>query len=238
MNHLSHIAKETLRAGWALLTVPIDSSLLGIANAFGRPISSRPNGSLIDILRVIPSDQARRRSLSSIYGADAFPWHTDMAHIRVPPHFTIIRSHSQQGVRPTLLLDSHDLCANLEDESALRTEIWLVNGGRGRFLTPVLNRTMLHGASIFRYDACVMRPVDPLSRLSVELMIALTRRKASASIQWRPGLCLVLDNWRMLHARPRPPVGLEPERSLERVLVADAGVSESVLGLRRVMAKG
>jgi alpha-ketoglutarate-dependent taurine dioxygenase len=230
MNQIQQVIREALSRGWSLLETGAKSSLLELASVLGKPIPSRLNGPLIDMLRVVPPQEARKRSLSSVYGVGAFPWHTDMAHIRVPPRFAVIRSLSQQGVRPTLLLDSRELYQSGCDEAVLKTEVWFVNGGRGRFLTPVLNNTIQTGANIFRYDACVMRPATPSARQSASLMRASENRSPSGTIEWRHGLCVVLDNWRTLHARARQPAETEPERVLERVLVSSEGDCARALG--------
>jgi hypothetical protein len=219
MTELRHVVDESLQLGWVLLQISPDSSLLEIGRALGEPIPSRSNGPLVDILRVIDAKDAKGRSLSARYGTGAFPWHTDMAHIRIPPRFVVMRSLSKHEIRPTFLFDSKYLCRNEKEEAGLRTEVWLVNGGRGCFLSPILNDTILPGAQIFRYDACVMRPMWTGGGQSMALVKALDNQRASAVIDWRPGLCLVLDNWRMLHARAPRPDQPEHERLIERVLV-------------------
>jgi L-asparagine oxygenase len=233
----AELRREVLHFGWCRLDADPELSVLEIANTLGDPVPSRRGGPLIDLLRILPSSEARTRSLSAIYGQGGFPWHTDMAHLRVPPRFSIIRSLSKPGVRPTLLIDSQYIYQEPADKAALRSELWLVNGGRGRFLTPILNDTIISGEYVFRYDEAVMRPLDPLTRRSVQLMRTLVHREPSITIEWNRGLCVVLDNWRFLHARPEHPKEVEPKRCLERVLVNDRGGSRNALGLRRFMAE-
>ncbi len=211
------IVNEVLRCGWMTLQTLPESNLLELGCALGEPIPSRSDGPLVDILRVIDANNAKERSLSAKFGKEAFPWHTDMAHIRIPPRFVVMKSIGSSG-RQTLLLDGNQLCRNRDKEAILKTDVWLVNGGRGRFLTPILNDTLVPDSCIFRYDRCVMRPMRP-SAESVAFIDSLENREPTAAIEWHPGLCLVLDNWRMLHARAPRPAEPELDRLIERVLV-------------------
>jgi L-asparagine oxygenase len=237
MKRFHEIIDELCNDGWCSIETCPCANLLEFASDFGKPIASSSKRPFAEILHVTPAKEARPRSLSATYGEGAFPWHTDMAHIRVPPRFTILRSLSDAGIRPTYLLDSKQIYQTSDEEAVLRNEIWLVNGGRGRFLTPILNNTISPGVDIFRYDSCVMRSVESSSLESVRLMKAIAVRKASAVVEWLPGLCVIFDNWRMLHARAPRPIGTEPYRVLERVLVTDRGGVPDVLGLRWAMAK-
>jgi len=209
---------EVLHRGWSILEINPGSELLEISRALGEPMASRINGPLVDILRVVEAENARERSLSAKYGTGAFPWHTDLAHIRIPPRFVLMRSLGAAGARPSLLFDTNGLCRSPYEDASLRTDIWLVNGGRGRFLTPIINDTLLRETRIFRYDPCVMRPMQQTSP-SAALIKRLNHSRATAVIQWAPGLCVIIDNWRMAHARAPQPGKPEPERMMERVLI-------------------
>jgi hypothetical protein len=82
MKRLQFIIDEVLHSGWSVIETDPESSLLEVASDFGQSVPSRVGGPVIDLLKVLPSQKARSRSLSGIYGQEGFPWHTDMAHIR------------------------------------------------------------------------------------------------------------------------------------------------------------
>jgi L-asparagine oxygenase len=46
---------------------------------------------------------------SGIYGLGCFPFHTDLAHWRVPPHYLLLRCMTGYSDVPTLLVDGQAL---------------------------------------------------------------------------------------------------------------------------------
>jgi alpha-ketoglutarate-dependent taurine dioxygenase len=213
--------KKLLQEGWLELLTNEPEDILSIALQLGRPIQSRRNTSLVDRLTVTRQEEAYPRSLSAIYGVDAFPFHTDSAYLHIPPQFMLLRlAEGSKSDRPTLLHDVHSLSFTEEEKRVILRDVWLVNGGRGRFLTTLLNNTLVPGSTIFRYDRCCMRPAHPTFNKSSLILDSRCNELTPITINWTNGLILILDNWRMLHARGQGSIEDNKQRVLERVLVA------------------
>jgi hypothetical protein len=205
--------------GWSTIRTDEREDLLDIAKKFGSPISSRAGGNLVDLLRPIPPAAAKRRSMSAVYGMGAFPFHTDSAHFRIPPRLTLLRlAPGSVTERPTLLHDFRALRLCAEDLACLRHDVWYVNGGKGRFLTSILSRTDYSPFGLVRLDPCCMIPAHPSFKKSADVVEQACDEALPIEIDWEPGVTVILDNWRMLHARGPQPKDSEV-RILERVMI-------------------
>ena len=205
--------------GWCLIDWPSDKSLLTVARELGTPVPSRSGGSLVDELRPVRPQRASARSLSAIWGLGSFPFHTDGSAHRIPPRYVLLRlAPGAESQRPTLLQDFEALALPSATRRSLARDVWLVNGGRGRFLTSILNSTAVKGESVLRFDMACMRPRSA----SPEAARALQRACASkpTRVDWESETVLVLDNWRVLHARGGATSATDDAvRVLERVSV-------------------
>jgi len=99
--------------------------------------------------------------------------------------------------------------------------VWLVNGGRGRFLTPIVNDTLRPKFRIIRYDVECMRPMTSVCQRSAAIMEAYMSQVRPELYVWKPGIVLLMDNRQCLHGRSQEPAMQEDHRVLERVLVAE-----------------
>ena len=205
--------------GWSLVDWPSDQPALHLADKLGTPEPSRLGGPLVDTLRPVNQEEARPRSLSAIWGLGAFPFHTDGSAQRRPPRYVLLRLASgSASQRPTLLQDFRALPLGRATKKSLARDVWLVNGGRGRFLTSILSSTLISGSTILRFDPACMRPCSaPTGAARAVLEACLF---SPAIVDWQPGKLLVFDNWRVLHARAAK-AGTDPgiDRVLERIWV-------------------
>lgn len=178
---------------------------------------TRRSGALLD--RLVPTDrsEAAERSLSAIYGRAAFPFHTDAAHHPAPPRFVLLRCASG-GASPTLIIDSRTLRLSSAEGRLLRREQWLVSGGKGRtFYSSIL--ATRDGRDIIRWDPGCMGAPAGTNLVGARRLIEALERAQAVRVSWREDDIVVVDNWRMLHARP--PAGVEDrERVIERIMVA------------------
>lgn len=215
------IRSSLLKKGWVTFDWDgAQADLLKLAKELGEPIPSRKAGNLVDRLIPTTAEQAHIRSMSSLFGEGAFPFHTDAAYLRVPPRFVILRHAEGESVsRPTLLLDSQSLPLASHALNVLRREVWLVNGGRGRFYTPILNETLVPGTTIARFDRNCMKPVGDEASCSLEILENMLASAEPRSISWSKSQVLIVDNWKILHARGPKPFEETESRILERVLV-------------------
>jgi L-asparagine oxygenase len=169
-------------------------------------------------LRPIPNGMARARSLSSRYGLQGFPFHTDCAHWSSPARYVILRAINNGLDASTHICDSAPLsqCAIAE---GWERSVFVVRDVRQPFLCSVVNRTK--SGVCFRWDQACMSPLDARSQaIFGELRRTIEERgkDASVEVKWDAvGTTLILDNWRMLHARSIVQAG--SRRELERVFV-------------------
>ena len=129
-----------------------------------------------------------------------------------------------------MIVDSRELELDQYEWRRLHNDIWLVNGGRGRFYTSLFNDTLITGGTIFRFDPCCMRPATSRATESALLFRRAVKVARSTQIDWTSGHVLVLDNWRVLHGRGPANAAVEKQRALERVLVA-ADETKEIRGL-------
>lgn len=188
-----------------------------LANRLGRAVPVRPHGPTTDRLRPTSTSDASPRSLSALHGLAEFPFHTDAAHHAVPPRYLLLRLEDGACTAvPTLVVDGRPTELAVKDATTLSREMWLVRpGGSRAFYAPILDRSR----TLLRFDAGCMAAPTGTALAGEELLrqhLASARKK---EIRWYQGLTLVLDNWRMLHARPNIP-RMERGRILLRKLVA------------------
>lgn len=142
-------------------------------------------------------------SLSDLNGLGRFPWHTDGAISRVPPHFIVLQNRTLSEV-PTELVE---LPANLARDLGRVALLASDRFGNHQLLSAV---DRLKGRDRIRWDirTCAVRPgndaiVDRVDSLQPQV-----------TVQWTEARTLIIDNWRMLHRRPAVPAN--EERHLRR----------------------
>lgn len=210
--------EELRKDGYTLLRTPDARSLLCLASELGVPMPSRPGQPLVAELRPELSHAARTSSMTSRFGLHSFPLHTDGAFLRSPPRFLILRCKQDSvGGRPTVILDPHPFIADrLCDQ--LRTHLWLVDVRPAFYCSLVQD---IGDSSCLRWDPNILKPAHRSARSTTDDFRVVLKASCPISIKWEPTLTLVVDNWRLLHARADRPEGVRYEdRVLQRVLVA------------------
>jgi len=157
-----------------------------------------------------------KQGLSRQYGLGAFPFHVDTAHWAVPARFMILSCVAPgEEVVPTLLVNRDDLHFDGEEQGLARSAVFFVKNGRNSFYSSILER----GRGFIRYDPGCM---EPWSRDAKHALALFSRERIWPYIQqvfWKPGDSLIIDNWRMLHARAAVNVNAS-NRLLLRCLVS------------------
>lgn len=185
--------------GWVCLKgVRTTSDMLVVAKALGRPLGVR-------ILTPVDAAEARSGSLSAAYGRGEFPFHTDTAFWPRPARYLIMRVVGDQR-RPTKLLSFEQVRRGLDVRSSLDIErsVWRTRGYAGAFYCSMLLRT---GSSYsWRYDVQAMMPANRAAVRARDAMeTAIARSECDVNVSWSDSDCLIVDNWRMMHARGAPP---------------------------------
>lgn len=215
------------RQGWLELDVSSSHELVELARSLGTPRPTRLGGPIIDCL--VPTDkrQARPETMSSYLGFDRFPFHTDGAHFRIPPRFILLRlADGAHSDRPTLVCAFSDRSLNLENIQILMRDVWTVRGSYRPFLSPILSDTAVHGHTVLRFDRFCMKPASARTARSVQILESALERTNRAEVTWAANKALILDNWRVLHARGEGPPHHNEGRILERVSVASRRVDQ------------
>jgi alpha-ketoglutarate-dependent taurine dioxygenase len=150
-------------------------------------------------IRPQPLQFAKENTLSSRYGTDAFPFHTDTAHWDRPARYLALYCVDPgEGKRATLLLDTRQW--NLDDAEADLACRALWKTGHLRPQLCMLAEKQESGLA-FRYDMDCMQPMTNEAHKLKDLIEARILCSAQRSIEWEPECLLIIDNQRMLHAR-------------------------------------
>jgi hypothetical protein len=155
----------------------------------------------VTTLRPLNHSDARPNSLSAKFGTGDQPFHTDGAHMLEPPDVVVLACTSTTET-PTRLAKIDRFPSYLEHG------IFLVSNGKDSFLSAA------YAGGRFRYDPGCMSPCDMRARSAAEFFRNLREKVAEHS--WsQPGTLLVINNWRVLHARAS--AADDPQRELQRV---------------------
>lgn len=187
--------------GFAKVEFHEELDILNVARALGIPIPSRVGGPLVDTLKVLNSESANGNSMSSRFGPNAFPLHTDGAYLRVAPRYILLHHHKPITKAGTLTYDTRELTSSPKARDLLLRGVWRLENGCNSFLTTVGTKGA-YGHVHVRYDPCVMRPVCPLAIRAAEMLHEDLQAAVTAEWRYEPDCCLVLDNRRFLHGRP------------------------------------
>jgi L-asparagine oxygenase len=204
--------------GWCDVEVQDESEFVRLADSLGKRIPSWRGGTNIDHLTIRGANEAPMNSFSYMFGDGAFPFHTDMARRARPPRYVLMRlASSSELVRPTSLLDFDDLNLSPVEQAALESEVWVVKG-RPPFASSIFTK-LPNSSQMLRYDPVCMRPAGSRAKIAAERFESVLAASTPVSYRWQPHHALVLDNWRVLHARPAEPEPADETRVLERVQV-------------------
>lgn len=215
---LTDLLRRVRQDGFHLLDAS-DAEFGQLAEGLGQPVAARRGGSTRDRLVPRRSGEAPERSLSHQHGLNAFPFHTDAAHHRTPPKLILMRgAENCESSTPTLLMDFCSLRLVPSDVAALKRESWIARGGPGRtFYTTILRS--IDGQGVLRFDLGCMSPVSGTTSGGEEILSRAVRTVGPVEVDWYPGRVLILDNRRMLHARPIVPESERKTRAIDRVML-------------------
>ena len=214
---LSQLRLHVERDGFHMFHWPEDASLESLAIGLGHPVASVPGRSTVDILVPKTREDSMPGTLSSMHGADAFPFHTETAHWRHAVDWVILRCvNPGAGNRPTLLIDGWDLGLEKNDIKQLTQSLMVVKNGFRSFIAPLLTRESEKLS--FRHDPACMKPASKRDKAVLRIFEAALANAIQIDITWTVGQCLILDNRRLLHSRAVSST-VDFDRRLERIYV-------------------
>lgn len=195
------VIEEVEQRGWVALPGMEAEELTALAQELGTSAEAK-------WLRTRVGTDATSPSLTAFHGRGGFPPHTDGATRPRPPRFVAL--FAEQSYRAaTELFDGESEALRVPEFS----NSWLVSNGRRRFY--VVPRRSVGGQARWRLNPDVMAPVGAGDAASAMARFGSLKK---VRIEWEPGLAVIWDNQRMLHAREA--VGAaDGERALLRISV-------------------
>jgi len=185
--------------GFALRREFSQSDLLNAALTLGTPVAEPRDGVIVKPLRAVAGQAAPTNTLSSRYGAGAFPLHTEAAYWRQPPRFLLLYCVSPgTGEHDTLIQDG-DALLHVPEAAVLKADPWMVSAGINPFLCTVLSE-LDRDRPLIRFDRDCMQPAIRVSS-SESVVHSFLGCATPYSHRWQAGDLLIFDNWRILHGR-------------------------------------
>ncbi|MEG3159426.1 TauD/TfdA family dioxygenase [Sphingomonas sp. LB2R24] len=165
---------------------------------------------------LMPKTTSTPNTYSGIFGVGQFPFHTDLAHWSVPPRYLLLRCVRGYADVPTLMLDGRAIGAIMGNEALGRALARPRRPQHGELRLLRLRQTV-GPDEIIRWDSVYLTPASRVGVLAFETFQSLIHEaKPQPAVMVNDGDVLVIDNWRMLHARPAIPPDRR-DRKLERV---------------------
>lgn len=173
------------------------------------------------VQHLVPRAASTPNNYSGIFGLGPFPFHTDLAHWRWPPRYLLLRCVKGFADMPTLLVDGWNLTNSVSLDVMRRAVVRPRRPQNGEMCFLRLWEYDDAGIGLLRWDEVFLKPASRIGALAYRQMrehLKVVESKAIALIE--AGDTLVIDNWRMLHARPAVTAGRE-HRRLDRVYLGD-----------------
>ncbi|MTD56866.1 hypothetical protein GKO32_23245 [Amycolatopsis sp. RM579] len=195
MSEIENVKRAVALAGYAVV---------GDSDIADSVLSSFTSVSPPQVLDARPPDSSW--SLSGTYGYNEFPWHTDGAVSTVVPRWFALRAIEINEETATELLEPSKLLLK-----RLKSVVLKVRNRRGlaRYFPAVL--PLSNCSYQLRWDPRICTPNEQGLLDEIDDLDPMFR------VDWRVGLTLFVDNYRLLHRRPRVSSG--SRRRLERTYI-------------------
>lgn len=208
------IKDEVARHGYAFVQEHCpDMDAFTVASALGQPLTPWEGGLIQEL---VPRASATPNTYSGIFGLERFPFHTDLAHWLLPPRYLLLRCVRGFADVLTLLLDGHDLVESVTLDILMRAIVKPRRPRNGAITLLRLCESTDDGYRL-RWDEIFLKPASKVGNIADQRVREHLIDSEPMSIGLaRPGDMLLIDNWRMLHARSVIPAGRE-DRRIERI---------------------
>ena len=185
-----------------------DEALLSISSQIGKVVPGARN-ELVQSLPARDKGNGPEGSFSYMVGYNAFPWHTDTAYWDVPARYLLLTS-AEKSPCATLFQDFEVIRQCIADFDYLMSRAVFLLDIRGskRYLSPIFEVGNKNG---YRLDFHIYRPVNK----EAEILMCLIEDELEKDYNrflWTGHNAVILDNWRMIHARE------DAHRDMTRVL--------------------
>ncbi|MBY5340423.1 hypothetical protein E0H35_30490 [Rhizobium leguminosarum bv. viciae] len=194
-----------------------NDSIVEIAKHFGKPLDPWEDGF---VQTLVPRTEAAPNSYSGIYGLRHFPFHSDLAHWPTPPRYILLRCVTGYADIPTLLIDGHDLIHAVTLDILARA-IFKPRRPRDGKVSLLRLCELIEDTVRIRWDEVFLKPASRIGEVAdLRVREWLSTCKPTALSLAEPHDTLLIDNWRMLHARSSILPGRE-NRAIERVYLEE-----------------
>lgn len=162
--------------------------------------------------KLIPRDnkEASYFSLSSAYGLNDFPLHTDGAEYKIPPKFLVLRALANSPTGTTIA-DAKTIQTNI---SACNSK-WSVKTKDGIINTKLYETDNKYKIGYIRFNRLSMKCIEG-DKVYVSKAIDNLSTKI---INWTINKTIIIDNWRVLHGRQQIREDEYDKRIIERLQV-------------------
>lgn len=182
---------------------------LAVANALGQLLEPWEGGTVQDL---IPRSTSTPNTYSGSYGLGCFPFHTDLAHWRIPPRYLLLRCVTGYADVPTLLLDGQNIF-DAVTLNILARAIFKPRRPRNGTLELLRLYEPTNDGYCFRWDELFLKPASRIGDIASQRVKEQLDKSEPLRISLtQVGDTLLIDNWRMLHARSPIPVERENRR--------------------------
>ena len=174
-----------------------DETLLAISSEFGRVVPGA-RGETVQSLPARDVGSGPIGSFSYTVGYGAFPWHTDTAYWETPARYLLLASDKESACA-TLYQDLNVIRQSIPDYDYLMSRaVYLLDvKGKKRYLSPVFEDGEKRGV---RLDFHIYQTANKEALLLNE-MIEKELKNNYHRFEWTGFNAVILDNWRMIHAR-------------------------------------
>jgi L-asparagine oxygenase len=184
-----------------------------VAAALGKPLIPWEGGLVQEL---VPRASAPPNTYSGIYGFDRFPFHTDLAHWGLPPRYLLLRCVVGYSDVPTMLIDGQRLIEALTLNILTRAIVKPRRPCEGALTLMRLCEPTDNGHRL-RWDEVFLKPASKVGEIADQRFREYLAQSEPLSVALsRAGDTLLIDNWRMLHARSPITAGRE-DRKIERI---------------------
>ena len=175
-----------------------------------------------DIQELTPKNRgnARPNSYSSAFGLSEFPFHTDLAYLRYPPRFLVLRCNKGFASVQSQVLQANDFVSAVGRSNV---ETGLVRPRRvpaGLKLCMLPLQFRIDGREAIRWDSQFLVPMNK-SAEQISLAFHAAVWDCAKTIQLEnPGDTLIIDNYQALHGRSAVPAQAI-DRRIERAYLSE-----------------
>jgi hypothetical protein len=143
------------------------------------------------------SPQSQKKTLSGIYGKNAFPYHTDFAFKPTPPKFVVLANESDHHFdRPTFVSSLSDLPSDMT--ALLKDASWILRSRLSTFIVSSWQTVEDH--ILLKWDLDFLTPYNSSAQKSAgSIPPCLASQKKE--VAWSPRSAVMINNWVCAHAR-------------------------------------